>query len=163
MTNIRRSRGYNFEHRLVKQLNSKEWIARRLGGSSTGLPDIVAVNNRDSVLLSIEAKSATGNSIYVPQDQILRCYMITKMFEVYRERHIILAFKFMRIKRQVVCGETIYVPRKTKEYYKILKFKKTPKIFPVIKCNYEGDTYAIYNAKIKKVKLKNFQIPLRHD
>lgn len=163
MTNIRRSRGYNFEHRLVKQLNSREWTARRLGGSSTGLPDIVAVNNRESVLLSIEAKSATGNSIYVPQDQILRCYKITKMFEVYRERHIILAFKFMRIKRQMVGGETKYVPRKTKEYYKIVKFKKMPKIFPIIKCNYDGDTYAIYNTKIKKVKLKNFQMPNGHN
>ena len=70
MTNIRRSRGYNFEYRLVKQLNSKKWIARRLGGSSTGLPDIVAVNNSESILLSIEAKTATSNSIYVPQDQI---------------------------------------------------------------------------------------------
>ena len=32
-------------------------MARRLGGSSTGLPDIVAVNNKASILLSIEAKS----------------------------------------------------------------------------------------------------------
>ena len=51
MTNIRRSRGYNFEYRLVKQLNTGEWIARRLGGSSTGLPDIVAVNNTDSIII----------------------------------------------------------------------------------------------------------------
>lgn len=159
MTNIRRSRGYNFEHRLVKKLNKGDWIARRLGGSSTGLPDIVAVNNRLSILLSIEAKSATGNSIYVPPDQIVRCHAITKMFEAYNEKYIILAFKFMRIKRQVIAGKTSYVPRKTKEYFKIIKFKKTPKIFPVIKCNYEGDTFAIHNSKIQKVKLKDFQIP----
>jgi len=159
MTNIRRSRGYNFEYKLVKKLNSGDWIARRLGGSSTGLPDIVAVNNRLSILLAIEAKSATGNSIYVPPDQIVRCHMITKMFEAYNEKHIILAFKFMRIKRQIIAGKTNYVPRKTKEYYKILKFKKTPKTYPIIKCNYEGDTFAIHNAKIRKVNLKNFQIP----
>lgn len=159
MTNIRRSRGYNFEHRLVKKLNNGDWIARRLGGSSTGLPDIVAVNNRLSILLSIEAKSATGNSIYVPPDQIVRCHAITKMFEAYHEKHIILAFKFMRIKRQVIAGKTNYVPRKTKEYLKVIKFRKTPKTFPVIKCNYNGDTFIIHNAKIQKVKLKNFQIP----
>ncbi|VFJ15104.1 resolvase [Candidatus Nitrosocosmicus franklandus] len=159
MTNIRRSRGYNFEHGLVKRLNNGDWIARRLGGSSTGLPDIVAVNNKLSILLSIEAKSATGNSIYVPPDQIMRCHGITKMFKAYNERYIILAFKFMRVKRQKIGGKTIYVPRKTREYYKIIKFKKIPKVFPSIKCNYDGDTFAIHNAKIRKVKLKNFQIP----
>ena len=159
MTNIRRSRGYNFEYRLVKQLNSGEWIARRLGGSSTGLPDIVAVNNPDSILLSIEAKTATSNSIYVPQDQIYRCYLITEMFEAYQERYIVLAFKFMRKQRLIVKGEIKYLPRKTKEYYKIVRFKKKPTIFPIIKCNYNGDTYAIYNSKIKKVKLKNYLMP----
>jgi hypothetical protein len=35
-------------------------IARRLGGSSTWLPDIVAANNKDAILLSIEAKSGSG-------------------------------------------------------------------------------------------------------
>ena len=42
------------------------WIVpRRLGGSSTGLPDIVAVNNKEATLLSIEAKSGTGDALYV--------------------------------------------------------------------------------------------------
>ncbi len=159
MSNIRRSRGYNFEYKLVKKLNSGKWVARRLGGSSTGLPDIVAVNNEDSILLSIEAKSATGNSIYVPDDQIGRCFLITEMFSVYKNRYIILAFKFMRKRRQVVGGETTYKPRKIKEYYKIIKFKGVPSKFPIIKCNYNGDTFAIYKTKIKKVKLKNFEMP----
>lgn len=160
MTNIRRSRGYSFEHKLVRQLSNGDWIARRLGGSSTGLPDIVAVNNKKSVLLSIEAKSATGNSIYVPPDQIGRCFDITKMFEAYRERYIILAFKFMRLKRQVIKGEVKYSPRKGKLYFKIISFKKTPKVYPTIKCNYDGDTFAIYASKAKKVKLKNYELPV---
>ncbi len=43
MGNIRRSRGYAFEHGLVERFNGLgDWRARRLGGSSTGLPDIVA-------------------------------------------------------------------------------------------------------------------------
>lgn len=159
MTNIRRSRGYNFEYSLVKKLNKDTWMARRLGGSSTGLPDIVAVNNRESILLSIEAKSATSNSIYVPKDQIKRCFTITEMFGIYSIRHIILAFKFMRKKRQVIKGQIIYFPRKTKEYYKILKFKNYPTKFPIIKCNYNGDTFAIYSNKIKQVKLRNFNMP----
>jgi Holliday junction resolvase len=161
LTNIRRSRGYNFEHRLVKQLNRGEWTARRLGGSSTGLPDIVAVNNKKSILLSIEAKSGTSNSIYVPSDQIGRCFVITEMFKVYSNRHIVLAFKFMRKKRQVISGEVRYLPRKIREYYKIIKFREYPRKFPIIKCNYDGDTYVIYNSKIKQVKLKEFEMPFK--
>lgn len=163
LTNIRRSRGYNFEHNLVKKLNLGKWMARRLGGSSTGLPDIVAVNNTESILLSIEAKSGTSNSIYVPDDQIGRCFLITQMFEIYSDRHIILAFKFMRKKRQMIDGEIKYKPREIKEYYKIIKFKKKPTIFPIIKCNYNGDTFAIYKAKMKKVKLKDFRMPFKYN
>jgi Holliday junction resolvase len=162
MTNVRRSRGYNFEYNLVKKLNIGSWMARRLGGSSTGLPDIVAVNNTDSILLSIEAKSGTSNSIYVPNDQICRCFLITKMFQAYSDRHIILAFKFMRKKRQMIDGETVYKPRKIKEYYKIIKFKKEPTSFPVIKCNYNGDTFAIYKTKIRRVRLKDFDMPFKY-
>jgi Holliday junction resolvase len=161
-TNIRRSRGYNFEHKLVKKLNIGEWTARRLGGSSTGLPDIVAVNNKESVLLSIEAKSGTSDSIYVPNDQIDRCFLITEMFGAYNDRHIILAFKFMRKKRLIIGGERKYQPRKIREYYKIIKFKHKPKNFPIIKCNYNGDTYAIYRTKVKKVKLKDFKMPFKY-
>lgn len=162
LTDIRRSRGYNFEYKLVKKLNIGEWNARRLGGSSTGLPDIVAVNNKESILLSIEAKSGTSSSIYVPDDQIDRCYLITEMFKIYDYRHIILAFKFMRKKRQIIKGEIEYGPRKIKEYYKIIKFKRKPTNFPIIKCNYNGDTYAIYSTGIKKVKLKDFIMPFKY-
>ncbi|HXS60158.1 MAG TPA: hypothetical protein VN703_05040 [Candidatus Sulfopaludibacter sp.] len=160
--NIRRSRGYSFEHKLVKKLNIGEWMARRLGGSSTGLPDIVAVNNKESILLSIEAKTGTSNSIYVPNDQIDRCFLITDMFGIYSDRHIILAFKFMRKERQIIGGEIKYKPRKIKEYYKIIKFKGKPKHFPIIKCNYNGDTFAIYKTKVKKVKLKDFHMPFKY-
>ncbi|CAN5274151.1 hypothetical protein BH18THE2_BH18THE2_02420 [soil metagenome] len=80
MGNIRRSRGYSYEHALVQRLNNEIWIARRLGGSSTGLPDIVAVNNQNAILLSIEAKSGTGDALYVQPDQIQRCLLIRDMF-----------------------------------------------------------------------------------
>jgi Holliday junction resolvase len=162
LTNIRRSRGYNFEYKLVKKLNLGKWMARRLGGSSTGLPDIVAVNNKASILLSIEAKSGTSDTIYVPNDQIDRCFLITEMFGIYSYRHIILAFKFMRKKRHIINGEIKYKPRKGKEYYKIIKFKGKPTNFPIIKCNYNGDTYAIYKTKIKKVKLRDYDMPFKY-
>ena len=57
LNRIRRNRGYSFEHVLVQKLNRNVWNARRLGGSSANLPDIIAVNNKESIFLSIEAKS----------------------------------------------------------------------------------------------------------
>ena len=96
---IRRSRGYNYERVLVQKLNNNTWSARRLGGSSADLPDIIAVNNKDSIFLSIEAKSGTADSLYVPSDQIQRCFQVRDMFQIYKTAHVILAFKFMQKKR----------------------------------------------------------------
>ena len=62
------------------------------------LPDVVAVNNNEATLLSIEAKSGTGDALYVQPDQIQRCLLIRDMFGYYRKKHVILAFKFMRKK-----------------------------------------------------------------
>ena len=67
--------------------------------SSTGLPDIVAVNNKEAILLSIEAKSGTGDALYVQPDQLQRCLLIRHMFGYYKTRHVVLAFKFMRKKK----------------------------------------------------------------
>src|SRR5688572_3217732 len=100
-------------------MNNGMWHARRLGGSSTGLPDIVAVNNDAGVLLTIEAKSGTSDILYVPQDQVERCKMIMNMFSIYPERHIILAFKFMSKKRFRRKNQTVYESRKLIEYYKV--------------------------------------------
>ena len=96
-------------------LNGGSWIARRLGGSSTGLPDIVAVNNREATLLSIEAKSGTGDVLYVQPDQIQRCMMIRDMFGFYKTKHVILAFKFMRKKRYTRKKQVVYEKRRLLE------------------------------------------------
>ena len=56
LNRIRRNRGYSFEHVLVQKLNTNAWNARRLGGSSANLPDIIAVNNKESIFLYIEEK-----------------------------------------------------------------------------------------------------------
>src|ERR687883_496290 len=83
MGNIRRSRGYSFEHTLVQRLNNGVWNARRLGGSSTGLPDIIAVNNTEAILLSIEAKSGTGDILYEIDDiDAVKCTYDGKIFSV---------------------------------------------------------------------------------
>ena len=93
----RRSRGYSFEYSLVNAFNNTEkgWTARRLGGSSTGLPDIVVTDNKRSILYSIECKSGESNILYIPEDQIARCAWITEEFlSLYEDKYIVFAFKF---------------------------------------------------------------------
>ena len=161
MGNIRRSRGYAYEHTLVQRLNNELWHARRLGGSSTGLPDIVAVNNTDSVLLTIEAKSGTSDILYVPQDQIERCLLIRNMFGVYQYRHIILAFKFMSKKRFRRKNETVYENRKLLEYYKVADVVADMDVMPIIKCTYDGRTYAIHGSKSIALELPDYSMPFQ--
>lgn len=157
--NIRRSRGYSYEHSLVLRLNSSHWIARRLGGSSTGLPDIVAVNNDEATLLSIEAKSGTGDALYVRPDQILRCLLIRDMFDFYKAKHVILAFKFMRKKRFTRKDHVVYENRRLVEYYKIADHLDRLASIPVVKCTYNGSTFVLHNGKFVKKNLPNYTMP----
>ena len=159
LNRIRRNRGYSFEHVLVQKLNTNAWNARRLGGSSANLPDIIAVNNKESIFLSIEAKSGTADSLYVPSDQIQRCFQIRDMFQVYKTAHVILAFKFMQKKRIREEGKTIYIHRKLLEYYKIADKYSRMKALPIIKCTYDGRTYEIRNSQTKSCNLKDYIMP----
>ena len=80
----RRQRGYNWEDTLVKRFNSlNNWKAFRLGSPSVALPDILAVSSQESTIYTIEAKSGTGTTLRVPNDQILRCLRWTKTFDLY--------------------------------------------------------------------------------
>jgi Holliday junction resolvase len=137
------------------------WKARRLGGSSIGLPDIIAVNNIEAVLLSIEAKSGTGDALYVPSDQINRCLQIRDMFSFYKSRHAILAFKFMRKKRFKRKGQIVYEQRKLVEYYKIAD--KLGKItdMTMIKCTYQGKTFFIRGSQCIRLNLPNYTMPFQ--
>ena len=159
LNRIRRNRGYSFEHVLVQKLNTNAWNARRLGGSSANLPDIIAVNNKDSIFLSIEAKSGTADSLYVQSDQIQRCFQIRDMFQVYKTAHVILAFKFMQKKRIREEGKTIYIYRKLLEYYKIADKYSRMKGLPIIKCTYDGRTYEIRNSQTIRCNLKDYIMP----
>ena len=143
----------------MQRLNNGEWNARRLGGSSTGLPDIVAVNNKTGTLLTIEAKSGTGDILYVPADQIERCVLIDHMFSYYGKRHIILAFKFMRKRRLRRKSDIIYERRHLVEHYMLADALCKSKEYPVIKCTYGGTTFAMYHDKCKKLRLPHFRMP----
>jgi Holliday junction resolvase len=130
MSNVlRRTRGYAFEYMLVLALNKHGWIGRRLGGTSTGLPDIVATHEKSDTLISLEAKSTVGNHVYVPHDQILRCGDILKMFSKYDNKHVVFAFKFS--------GKT--KARPLRYYFLVCNLLGSLSDIESIGCNYKGD------------------------
>jgi len=152
----RRQRGYNWEDTLVKRFNKiEEWKAFRLGSPSVALPDILCVNNIDSILFTIEAKSGTGTTLTVPFDQIIRCSNWTNNFELYETRQVILAFKFLS-KKRIGVGE--YESRELREFYKVWDQKRNP---TDIVCRYDGMTYALKQGKKKKLQLKDYQMPFK--
>src|SRR3990167_1570230 len=113
----RRQRGYNWEDTLVKRFNSAEnWKAFRLGSPSVALPDVLAVNTQNSMIFTIEAKSGTSTSLPVPADQIERCQRWIKTFDIYKDRKVILAFKFLS-KKRIGLGQ--YENKKFGEFLKV--------------------------------------------
>ena len=122
--------------------------ARRLGGSSVGLPDILYTERDYSYLetefhliYSCEAK-ATGQSnlLYIPNDQINRCFDILRMFNAYDKRIVLFAFKFHGSKTN---------RRKIKEYMYGIEVNPHVEIDDIltrkikaakfIRCSYEGN------------------------
>ena len=152
----RRQRGYNWEDTLVKRFNSiKSWKAFRLGSPSVSLPDVLSVNNAESTIFTLEAKSGTGTTLYVPFDQIERCLNWINNFQIYQKREVILAFKFLSKKR---IGTGKYEKRELHEFYKVWDKKK--KVIDCA-CTYDGKTYALKNGKQKKLILKDFLMPFK--
>ncbi len=152
----RRQRGYNWEDTLVKRFNSMDnWKAFRLGSPSVALPDILCVNNEDSVIFTIEAKSGTGTTLTVPFDQIIRCLNWTNNFTIYKTRKVILAFKFLSKKR---IGVGVYEKRELREFYKVWSEKKRP--LDVV-CRYDGTTYALVGGEKRKLNLKDYEMPFK--
>ena len=153
---IRRQRGYNWENTLVKRFNSLEnWKAFRLGSPSVALPDVLVVNNIESTIFTIEAKSGTGTTLQVPFDQIERCLLWTNNFQVYKKREVILAFKFLSKKR---IGSGIYENRKLHEFYKVWNKKRNP---VDCVCTYDGKIYALINGEQGNLDLKDYTMPFK--
>ncbi len=152
----RRQRGYSWENTLVKRFNSLSyWKAFRLGSPSVALPDVLVVNNRNSTILTIEAKSGTGTTLQVPFDQIIRCVNWTNHFEIYKTRKVVLSFKFLSKKR---IGVGKYENRQLREFYKV--WDKSKKIVDCV-CTYDGKTYALVDGKRKKLFLKDYEMPFK--
>jgi len=156
ISKTRRQRGYNWEDLLVKRFNSVEnWKAFRLGSPSMALPDVLAVNTQSSMIFTIEAKSGTSTFLPVPADQIERCQKWIKTFDIYNDRKVILAFKFLSKKR---VGLGMYESRELREFYKI--WDESKEAIDCV-CTYEGEVFAKKDGKREKLVLKEHKMPFK--
>ncbi|MGY5151724.1 MAG: resolvase [Candidatus Nitrosopumilus sp. bin_6a] len=152
----RRQRGYQWEDTIVKRFNStKDWKAFRLGSPSIALPDVLAVNTENSSIFTIEAKSGTSTSLPVPADQIERCLEWIKTFDIYKKRHVLLAFKFLS-KKRIGVGE--YEGRELREYFKI--WDESLDITDCV-CTYEGKFFAKINGVREEISLQECKMPFK--
>ena len=150
----RRQRGYNWEDTLVKRFNALDgWKAFRLGSPSVALPDILVVSSEENTIFTIEAKSGTGTTLQVPDDQIIRCLKWNHTFERYGTRKMIIAFKFLSKKR---IGVGKYEHRQLREFYKT--WNESNEITDFV-CTYEGETYALVDGKRRILELEDCQMP----
>ncbi len=92
----RKKVGYDWEAELVKKFTSNEWKAIRLGAPSVHLPDVVAVNNKRSAIIAMEAKSSSMGIIKVREEQLQRLVEFLGTFSIYRTKLPVLAIRFMR-------------------------------------------------------------------
>ena len=153
---IRRQRGYQWEDTIVKRFNSTEnWRAFRLGSPSIALPDVLAVNTKESTIFTIEAKSGTSTSLPVPYDQIERCLDWIKTFDVYKKRKVLLAFKFLSKKR---LGIGKYESRELREFFKI--WDDSLPITDCV-CTYEGKFFARVDGVRKELFLEECTMPFK--
>ena len=152
----RKQRGYFWEDTLVKRFNALEgWKAFRLGSPSVALPDILVVNNKKSTIFTIEAKSGTADRLPVPADQISRCLNWTNNFGLYKNRKVILAFKFLS-KKRIGLGQ--YESRELREFYKV--WDESLEITDCV-CTYEGQFFAKINGMRKELFLKECLMPFK--
>lgn len=150
----RRQRGYHWEDTIVKRFNAMDsWRAFRLGSPSVKLPDVLAVSNTESSIFTIEAKSGTVSSLPVPSDQIERCLNWITTFDLYKNRKVIFAFKFLSKKR---VGLGVYEKRELKEFFKV--WDANQDITNCV-CTYNGETYGLNNGKRIKLELKDYKMP----
>ena len=152
----RRQRGYSWEGTLVKRFNSADgWSAFRLGSPSVALPDVLAVSTKESAILAIEAKSGTSMSLLVPADQIQRCQKWTETFGAYKNRRVVMAFKFLSKKRT---GLGTYKSRQKREFFKVWD---APCEITDCVCTYDGITYVHRDGEKQGITLKDCKMPFK--
>lgn len=58
-------------------------------------------------------------------------------------------------------NETVYESRKLLEYYKVADVVADMGVIPIIKCTYEGKTYAIHKNKTVALDLPDYSMPFQ--
>ena len=126
----RQSRGYVWEKTIVKYFSSDGWFARRVGSATSDMPDIIITNNEKDILWAIEAKSTFSDTVYIDNEQIIRCKIILDMFANYKKRYIVFAFKFSANKEK----------GRDKLHYYFFKVTKLENLNNIewVKCFYDG-------------------------
>jgi Holliday junction resolvase len=125
----RRERGYAFENGIARLFNSiPSWTARRLGSPSTGLPDVMCINNSRSTMIAVEAKSTRQDMAYVPRDQVERCMEWVGHFQGYDVKKVMLAFKFGQVPGK----------RRLRYFYKAFPAGSAA---GAVKCDYDGNLW----------------------
>ncbi len=140
----------------MKRFNgTQDWKAFRLGSPSIALPDVLAVNTKKCSIFTIEAKSGTSTSLPVPADQIERCLDWINTFEIYENKSVLLAFKFLS-KRRISTGR--YENRELREYFKV--WDESLKITDCV-CTYEGRVFSRADGVKKEITLQECEMPFK--
>jgi hypothetical protein len=84
------------------------------------------------------------------------------MFGAYSQRHIVFAFKFMSKKRFRRKNKTVYEQRKLVEYYKVADALVGKNPLPVVKCTYDGRTFAMRGSKTAALNLPDLPMPFKN-
>lgn len=142
----RKSKGYNWEIKVLEILESKGFIVERLGGTTTELPDLVAHNDNTSLIIGVECKSVSGTYARVPVEQLVRCIDEGKKWGLYHNKMVILAFQFGRYQKKTMPGH-----RKKKEFLKIWNFNYT---IGNVSCTYDG----VCRCDGRIIELEEFKI-----
>lgn len=153
INHTRRNRGYNFETQLVSEFNKGNWKSRRLGGASSGLPDVGIINNDQSLLYAVEAKSTVYNFCEIPFKQIKRCIDFLDLFTKYEKRNVIFAFRFASKQAKLNPNSKVKITRVKPIYYFFIikKFKKLDEI-DSFTCNSKGSVaWKIKNFDEKQI------------
>lgn len=145
MSNLKRQRGYYWETKLVEIFTNLGFHTIRLGGTTSTMPDVSAHKDDSNLIISIECKSGISNSLIVPKDQLVRCMEWCKTWGLYKNKIVILAFKFAR---KDVKGNK----RKGKQFLKIWNWNLESSD---VKCSYDGKSFVKYE-KWEQVALRNF-------
>ena len=104
-------------------------------------------------MIVIEAKSGSTTSLQVPSSQIARCIDWHHIFDIFDNRQVVLAFKFLSKKR---LDTNRYQYRAKREYYKIWDTVMDPVNFV---CTYDGDTYSLVDGTRFILQLDNCTMP----